>query len=59
MYNDDNVKLLNMMLAKTSVYGKRYGGEEKLSGCVFLIQDDDLLKKWNNIWDKVRADIKK
>ena len=25
----------------------------------FLIEDDDLLEKYNNIWDKVRADIKK
>ena len=45
LYNDDDVKLLNMMLTKTSAYVKRSGGEEKLSGCVFLIQDDDLLKK--------------
>ena len=26
---------------------------------VFLIEDDGLLKKYNNIWDKVSADIKK
>ena len=25
----------------------------------FLIEDDDLLKNYNTIWDKVRADIKK
>ena len=25
----------------------------------FLIEDDDLLKKYNTIWDKVSADIKK
>ena len=25
----------------------------------FLIEDDDLLDKYNAIWDKVRADIKK
>ena len=25
----------------------------------FLIEDDDLLKKCNTIWDKVSADIKK
>ena len=24
----------------------------------FLIEDDDLLEKYNNIWDKVSADIK-
>ena len=26
---------------------------------VFLIEDDDLLEKYNTIWDKVSADIKK
>ena len=25
----------------------------------FLIEDDDLLEKYDTIWDKVRADIKK
>ena len=25
----------------------------------FLIEDDELLEKYNSIWDKVRADIKK
>ena len=26
---------------------------------VFLIEDDDLLKKYNTIWDKVSTHIKK
>ena len=26
---------------------------------VFLIHDDDLLEKFNSIWDKVSADMKK
>ena len=26
---------------------------------VFLIEHDDLLEKYNTIWDKVRADIRK
>ena len=25
----------------------------------FLIEDDDLIKKYNTIWDKVSADLKK
>ena len=25
----------------------------------FLIEDDDLLEKYNTIWDRVSADIKK
>ena len=34
---------------------------DKLNGyrMYFLIEDDDLLKKYNAIWDKVSADIKK
>ena len=31
---------------------------DKLNGCIFLI-DDDLLGKYNTIWDKVNADFKK
>ena len=29
---------------------------DKLNGC---IEDDDVLEKFNSIWDKVNADIKK
>ena len=25
----------------------------------FLVEDDDLLKKYNSIWDKVSADVEK
>ena len=32
---------------------------EKLNGCIFLIEDDDLLEKYNTTWGKVSADIKK
>ena len=32
---------------------------DKLNGCIFLIEDDDLLEKYNTFWDKVRADIQK
>ena len=32
---------------------------DKLNGWNFLIEDDDLLEKYNTIWDKVSADIKK
>ena len=45
------------MLPKTSAYAKNYDGETKWM--YFLIEDDDLLKKYNTIWDKVSADIKK
>ena len=31
----------------------------KLNGCIFLIENDDLLEKYNTVWDKVSSDIKK
>ena len=45
------------MLPKTSAYVKSYDGQTKWM--YFLIEDDDLLKKYNSIRDKVSADIKK
>ena len=45
------------MLPKTSANVKRYDGQTKWM--YFLIEDDDLLKKCNTIWDKNSADIKK
>ena len=44
------------MLPKTSAYVESYGGQTKRM--YFLIEYDDLLKKYNNIWDKVSADVK-
>ena len=45
------------MLPKTTVYVKSYDGQTKWM--YFLIKDNDLLEKYNTIWDKVSADIKK
>ena len=45
------------MLCKTSAYVKSCYGQTKWM--YFLIEDNDLLKKYINIWDKVSADIKK
>ena len=45
------------MLPKTSVYVKSYDGQTKWM--YFLIESDDLLEKYNTIWDKLSADIKK
>ena len=45
------------MLSKTKLHVKSYEGQTKLM--CFLIEDEDLLEKYNTIWDKVRADIKK
>ena len=44
------------MLPKTSTFVKSYNGQTKWM--CFLIEDDDLLEKYNTTWDKVSADIK-
>ena len=55
--NDHKVKPLHIMLPKTSAYAKSYDGQTKWM--YFLIEDDGLLEKYNTIWDKVCANIKK
>ena len=45
------------MLNKRSAYVKIYDGQNKLM--YFLIEDKDLLGKYNTISDKFSADIKK
>ena len=45
------------MLPKTRSLVKSYDGQIKWM--FFLIEDGDLLEKYNTIWDKVSADIKK
>ena len=57
LYNGNKVKPLNIMLSKTSSYVKSYDGHTKWMS--FLIEDEDLLEKYNTIWDKVSADINK
>ena len=51
------IKPLHIMFPKTSAYVKIYDGQTK--GMYFLIENDELLEKYNSIWDKVSADIKK
>ena len=46
-----------IMLPKKSTHVKGCYGQTKWM--YFLIGDDDLLEKYNTIWDKVSADIKK
>ena len=43
------------MLPKTSAYIKSYDRQTKWM--YFLIKDDDVLEKYNTIWDKVITDI--
>ena len=57
MYDNDKVKSLHIILSKTTAYVKRYDGQTKWM--YFLLEEDDLLEKYNTIWDKVSADIKK
>ena len=57
LYNGNKVKPLNIMLTKTSAYVKGYYVQTKWM--YFLIEDDDLLEKYNSMWDKLSADIKK
>ena len=44
------------MLPKTIAYVNGYDGQTKWT--YFLIADDDLLEKYNTIWDKVSAYVK-
>ena len=57
MHDDYKVKPLHIMLPKTSAYIKRYDGKTKW--IYFLINNDDLLEKYNTVWDKVKADVRK
>ena len=57
LYNDHKVKPLHIIFPKTSSYGKTFDGQTKRM--YFLIEVDDLLEKYNTIWDKIIADIKK
>ena len=45
------------MIPKTSAYVKVSNGQTKWM--YFLIENDDLLEKYNTIWDNISADIKK
>ena len=45
------------MLSKIGAYVKSYDRQKKWM--YFLIEDDDLLEKYNSICDKVSADIKR
>ena len=55
LYNDNKVRPIHVMVSKTSSYVKKYDGPTKQ--IQFLIEDDDLLEKYNTNWDKVSVDI--
>ena len=57
-YNDHKVNPLHIMLSKASIYIKHIKVMmKKLNGLLF--EDDDLLEKYNAIWNKVSDHIKK
>ena len=57
LYDDYKSKPLHIMLPKAKVYVKSYDGRTKWM--YFLIEGDELLEKYNTIWNKVSTDIKK
>ena len=57
MCDDYKIKPLQIILPKTKAYVKSYDGQTKWM--YFLIEGDDLLEKYNTIWDKFSANIKK
>ena len=57
LYDDYKIKPLPIMLQKTSECVKSYDGQNNWMR--FLIEDDDLLEKYNTIWEKVSADNKR
>ena len=57
MYNDHEVKPSHIKIPKTRAYVKIYDGQTKWM--YFLIEVDDLLERYNTIWEKLSADINK
>ena len=57
LHNDNKFMPLHIMLPKPSACVKSYN--EQTKWIYFLIEDDDLVEKYNTIWVKVSADIKK
>ena len=55
--DDDKITPLTIMLPKTSAYVKSYDGGTKWM--YFLIEDEELLKKHNDIWNRVSNNVKK
>ena len=57
MDHDYKVYPFSIILPKTRAYVKGYDGESKY--VYVLIEEDDLLKKYSDIWSKVSNRIKK
>ena len=48
LYNYNKVELLHIMVTEKSGHVKSYDGQTKWM--YFLIEDDDLLEKYNTFW---------
>ena len=57
LYDDCKVKPLHIIFPKTSVYVKSFDGQAKWM--YFLTKDNDLLEKYDTVWVKFSAEIKK
>ena len=57
LYDDYKFKSLNINTSKKKSNVKDYDGET--NWMYFLIKDDNLLNKYNTIWDKFSADLNK
>ena len=55
MYNNYKVKPLHIMPPKMGTYVQCYDGQIKWM--YFLIEDNDLLKKYTTLWDKASTDV--
>ena len=55
LYDNHKVRPLHIMLPKTSAYVNIY--VDKLNGCIFWNEDDNLVEKFNAMWIKISADI--
>ena len=55
-YKDDKIKTLCIFLPKISVYKRDFDETKYIS---FLIKDDEILEKNNEIWKKVKNSIRK
>ena len=56
LYDNHKVKPLHIVFPKATAYVKSYNGQTKWM--CFFIENDDLLEKYNTIWDNTSADIK-
>ena len=56
MYDDYRTISLHLILPNTNVYVKDY--DKKINWIYFLIKNDNLLNKYNTIWDKISTDAK-